>query len=339
MKKISKNIIESQTYQNAIRKLRQTKIQRNRVPLLKVFQTLHKKLTETNVHQQASAIAFSFTLSLFPAILFLFSLIPFIAAQFQMPGIDLSDQVLNILQEGVPGGIYEFIAPTITDIIDNPRGDLVSFGFLFAVYAATSGAVELMNTFNMNYAYSEKRTFLKKRLVAVGLAFLFAFLLIFAVAVLIVGQLVLQLLLEYNLLHADFLYYLIVILRYVVAFLVFYIGISYVYYVAPAGHKQWRFFSIGSTVASILVILSTYGFSFYLSNFANYNKLYGSIGTLIALMIWLYLLAWVLLLGFALNASISEAWIAHQKEIKLRYSLLESVENQEGDEDSTTQDS
>lgn len=327
-KKLKKGLLKSRTYKKAITRLNKTKVSKNTVPLIKVIQTLYKKLTATNVHQQASAIAFSFTLSLFPAMLFLFSLIPYIASNLQIP--DLADQVLDLIQEGIPEGIYEFVAPTITDIIENPRGDLLSFGFLFAIYAATSGVVELMHTFNMNYKFSEKRTFIKKRLVAISLAFLFAFLLVFAVAVMIVGELVLNILRHYNFLKIDF-YYLFIALRYLVSFLVFYIGISYIYYIAPAIHKQWRFFSLGSTIASVLAILSTNGFSYYLSHFATYNKLYGSIGTLIALMIWLYLLAWILLLGFTLNASINEAKIEHQEEMEEKYDLLEEMEKLEDD--------
>ena len=321
-KQIQEKISRTQIFKNAILRLRKARIKRSRVPLLKVAHVLYGKFTEINVHQQASAIAFSFLLSLFPAILFFLSLIPFIADLLHMP--DLLNQVLDLLKDGgIPEGIYEFVEPTITDIIQNKSAGLLSFGFLFALYAATTGVVELMNTFNVNYAFAEKRSFLKKRLIAIGLAFLFAFLLIFAVVVLVVGQLVLHAI--SNIIDEHIQFYVFILMRYGVSFLVFYIGISYVYYIAPAKHNKWHFFSYGSTVASILVIVNTYAFSFYLSNFATYNKLYGSIGTLIALMTWLYLLAWVLLLGFTLDASIGEARIAHEADMKQRYSMLEDI--------------
>jgi len=317
-------ITSNSTYRKTIQKLRRIKIHSNSVPLLKVIQVLYVKLSETNVHQQASSIAFSFTLSLFPAILFLFSLIPFVASSFSMP--ELSEQILSLVQQWVPLDIYAFIAPTIEDIVENPRSGLVSFGFLFALYAATSGVVDLMHTFNTNYQFSEKRGFIKKRFIAVGLVFLFAFLLVFAVAVIPVAELVFHILQKYSLLNEDMLYLLFGALRYTIAFFVFYMCISLIYYVAPAVSKQWQFFSLGSTLASVLIILSTKAFAFYLSHFATYNKLYGSIGTLIALMLWLYLLAWVLLLGFTLNASIKEAKVAHQKEIDRRMHLLDNLD-------------
>lgn len=326
MKHIPKSIRNSSIFKDGLLWLRKSRINRkDRVPVLTVMQFLYKKLARNNVHQQASAIAFSFMLSLFPAILFFISLVPYIAAQLQIP--NLLEQVLDILRQGVPQGIYEFIEPTISDIIQNKSVGLLSFGFIFAVYAATSGVVELMHTFNLNYAYSEKRSFIKKRLVAIWLAFLFAFMLIFAVVVLIVGELVVDMAIEYSLMNENLVFYIILILRYLLAFLVFYICISYIYYVAPANPNQWHFFSYGSTASSVLIILITYLFSFYLSNFANYNKLYGSIGTLIALMLWLYLLSWVLLLGFSLNASIGEARVAHRKEMEVKFSLLDQVED------------
>ncbi len=319
----NKKITRNRAYLKLIQRLRERKMHRNSVPILKVIQVLYQKLSETNVHQQASSVAFSFMLSLFPAILFLFSVIPFVALNFGLP--DLSTQVLSLVQQWVPPEIYGFVAPTVEDILENPRSGLVSFGFLFALYAATSGVVDLMHTFNSNYQFSEKRGFIKKRFIAVGLVFLFAFLLVFAVMVIPVAELVFHILKSYDLLNDDVLYLLFGALRYALAFFVFYIGISLVYYLAPAVSREWHFFSLGSTLAAVLVIISTKGFSYYLSHFATYNKLYGSIGTLIALMIWFYLLAWVLLLGFALNASIKEAKVAHQSELEKRIDLLDEL--------------
>lgn len=319
-----KNIEEHKVYHKTVRKLRRTKL-RNTVPLLKVIQVVYAKVSQINLHQQASAIAFSFTLSLFPAILFLFSVIPFVAANFGMP--DLSEQVLSLIEQWIPPEIYEFVAPTVKDILGNPRGSLVSFGFLFALYAATSGVVELMHTFNANYQHSEKRSFIKVRFIAVGLVFLFAFLLVFAVTIIPVAELAFHILQTYNLLNEDVLFLIFGALRYAVAFFVFYIGISFVYYIAPAVNNHWRFFSFGSTFAALTVIISTKAFAYYLSHFATYNKLYGSIGTLIALMLWLYILAWVLLIGFTLNASINEAKVAHQKELDQRRDLLDELDD------------
>jgi membrane protein len=321
MDKVFLKYLKPKTYQRILKRLREKRIFKKTVPLLLVVQIIYQKFQDTDEHQQASSIAFSFTLSLFPAILFLFSLVPYIAYYSHIP--NLSNQILGLLQEAIPSGIYEFVAPTIQDIIENPRGGVLSFGFFFALYAATSAVVEMMNTFNTNYKFSEKRTYLKKRLIAVWLAFVFAFLMVFAVTITIVGEVLLNYVSEH--LKTVNIYYLVVSLRYLVSFLVFYIAISYIYYIAPAVSKNWRFFSLGSTFAALLIIISTKLFSFYLSNFATYNKLYGSIGMIIAIMVWFYVLAWILLVCFTLDASLKEAKIFHQTDMETRYALLEDI--------------
>ncbi len=285
---------------------------------------LFRKVTEPNVHQQASAIAFSFTLSLFPAILFLFSIIPYVAYYAQIP--NLSSQILELLHGTIPEGIYEFVKPTIIDIIDKPRAGMVSVVFVLAVYAASSGVVELMYTFNTNFQYSEKRSFLHRRMVAIGLSFMFALLLVIAVGIILVGELIMHILLKNKTLNPDFMYYSLVFFRYFLSFLLFYFGIAYIYYVAPAFHKKWKLLSYGSMLASLAAISITSGFSYYLGHFATYNQLYGSIGTIIALMLWFYILAWILLIGFALDASFYEARIDNEIERKKRIDMLNELD-------------
>ncbi len=294
-----------------------------RVSLWDFVVILFRKILEPNVHQQASSIAFSFTLSLFPAILFLFSIIPYIAYYAHIP--NLSAQILELLNGSIPHGIYDFVKPTIIDIIDHPRAGLLSLVFVLAVYASSSGVVELMYTFNSNFQYSEKRSFIYRRLVAIGLSFMLALLLVVAVVVILVGELVLHILLQSKTLDTNFLYYSIVFLRYFISFLLFYFGIAYIYYVAPAVHKRWKLLSYGAMLAALATILTTVGFSYYLGHFATYNKLYGSIGTIIALMLWFYILAWILLIGFALDASFYEARIDNEIEYKKRLEMLNDL--------------
>ncbi|MCS6820804.1 MAG: YihY/virulence factor BrkB family protein [Microscillaceae bacterium] len=281
--------------------LQHTYISKDKVPLKNVLTILWNKLITQNIHQQASAIAFSFTLSLFPSIIFLFTLLPFI------PIPDLKLQVTQILESTMPAGLYDFVADTVLDILHTPRVDLLSLGFILALYSATSGVSDLMETFNQNYPFAKPRNFINKRLIAIFIAFIFAFLLIFAVTVIIIGNFVIDFISHIKLIESNWLYYAVVLLRYLIVFGVFTIGVAYIYRVAPAVHNHWSFFSIGAVFASVSAIIVTNGFSFYLSKFANYNKFYGSIGTFIALMFWLYILGWVLILGFEINASIYEA--------------------------------
>ena len=342
--KIVNKITNSKVYKYTVDRLRRSESKHHQVSWYRIIKTLWDNINDKPLHQQARAIAFSFTLSLFPAIIFLFTLIPFIVPyileyipDFVTTGqdIDMKKQVDGLLQQFMPAGIYEYTHETIVSILTKPRTNLLSFGVLLALYTATNGVIEMMDTFNRNYKFAEKRSFIRKRLIAAGLAILFALLMIVVVFVIIVTEFAVDFVLDYLYKWTDWImlqkdhsfgHNLLTGVKIFVIFCAFLFAISMIYNLAPARKKEWRFFSLGATVASILAMLSTTAFSFYLSNFANYNKLYGSIGTLIALMFWLYLLAWVFLLGFELNASMVQAQKALEEEIEDKFSMLDDID-------------
>jgi membrane protein len=271
------------------------------VSLYIVLKILTSKLVQIDIDQRASSVAYSFVLAVFPSIIFIFTLIPYIPIRH----IDL--QIMNMLAQVMPQELYKVAQVTITEIVSKPRGDILSLGFIIALYASTSGMMSLMRAFNMSNKSKENRSFIKSRLIALLLTFLLASVLVIAIATLIVGRIIADLMLEEGFLSANLTYYSLNIITYLVVFALFLISISIIYFFAPAIQRRWRFFNIGSIISSILIILITNLFSYYLSNFASYNKVYGSIGTLIALMIWLYLIALILILGFDINISLREA--------------------------------
>ncbi|GAB4124063.1 MAG: YihY/virulence factor BrkB family protein [Raineya sp.] len=260
---------------------------------------LLKNILNNSLHIRASSVAFSLTLSLFPFLLFLITLIPYTPIDYE--------QVMAFAKSNLPADIFKFVDGTIHDIMSNRRTDLLSISFLFAIYAATNGMAALIVAFNSVFLYAEKRSFFKLRLIALYLTLLIAFVFLFAVLALIVSRFVISALADWGFLNNDLLVLGILAAKYIIAFSVFFIAISVIYYIAPASHERWSFFSLGSVFTSISAILVTNLFSFYLENFASYNKLYGSIGTFIALMLWIYLLSFLLLVGFELNASLMEA--------------------------------
>lgn len=260
---------------------------------------LLKNILNNSLHIRASSVAFSLTLSLFPFLLFLITLIPYTPISYE--------QVMAFAKSNLPADIFRFVDGTIHDIMSNKRTDLLSISFLFALYAATNGMAALIVAFNSMFLYAEKRNFFKLRLIALYLTILVAFVFIFAVLALIVSRFVVNMLADWGFLNNTLLVLGILVTKYLIAFSVFFIVISVIYYIAPASHEKWNFFSLGSVFTSISAILVTNLFSFYLENFASYNKLYGSIGTFIALMLWIYLLSFLLLVGFELNASWMEA--------------------------------
>lgn len=262
------------------------------------------KVIDNQIFERASGVAFNFTLALFPSIIFLFALIPFVHTL--IPSISQSE-ILHFLKEILPPSVFTAAADTIYDTLHIRRQGLISFGVLFALFLATNGVNALMITFNRSYKTVENRTFFKQRMISLLLTILLAVALLFGVLLLVVGQIVLDWLFSFGILTEDFIYYLILFLRFLVIFVVFYLCIASIYYWGPAIHDRWRFFSVGSALATLLCLAFSFGFSYYINNFGAYNKVYGSIGTLIALMIWQYMMSAMLLLGFEFNASLDRA--------------------------------
>lgn len=256
------------------------------------------KLQEDEIIEKANGVAFNFTLAIFPAIIFIFTLIPY----FDIP--DLDTQIMAFLHQWMPNSMFEVVSSTIQDIISRPRGGLLSFGFVFAIYLATNGMISLMRAFNSCYKTVENRGYIKSHLIAAGLTAMLGFMFILAVLLLIGGEIALDWTTRMGLVTDGFLIYLLQFTRFIVMFVIFQIGISAIYYFAPAVNYKWGFFSTGSIVATILSLAISYGFSFYISQFGTYNKFYGSIGALIALMIWFFFLSIIMLIGYEINASI-----------------------------------
>ncbi|SKC74074.1 YihY/virulence factor BrkB family protein [Ohtaekwangia koreensis] len=275
------------------------------VSLYKILKLFIENLMDDEIMDRANGVAYNFILAIFPAIIFLFTLIPYVTPFFS--GIT-DDSILQFLGAMIPPSMFDVVAPTVKDIVSNQRGGLLSLGFLFSVYLSTNGTLALMRAFNACYRTIERRSGLKTRVIATGLTLNLAFVVLLAIALLVVGQFVLDYIMQFDWLNIDkFTVFLIFALRFLVIFIVFFLAISTLYYFGPAIHYNWRFFSLGSLVATFLTLAVSYGFSFYVTNFSTYNKVYGSIGVLIALMVWIQLVTVVLLIGYEINATIHHA--------------------------------
>lgn len=305
--KTQKFILDSRPYNKVIEYLKSIHLTKENVSLYTILSIFFTKVNKDDIFERANGVAFNFTLAIFPAIIFLFTLIPFLSNFNFVSQVDLRFEIMEFMEEVMPESMYEVAASTIVDIISKQRGGLLTFGFLFAFFMATNGMLSLMTAFNRCYKTSDKRGYLKTRLVATILTIILALVLIIAIIFLGVGQIALHYM--EGILRGNYILYLLILLRYVILFLIFYVAISFIYHYAPAITIRWRFFSIGSLLAAFLCILISFAFSYYISTFSTYNRLYGSIGALMGLMIWFYLLSIALLLGFELNASIDKARI------------------------------
>ena len=250
---------------------------------------------------RASAIAFSFFLAIFPSIIFLFTLIPYI------PVDNFQEQFFAMLKALIPGNAFAALESTLLEVIMLKSGGLLSFGFLAALFFSTNGVNALIGAFNATYHSIDIRGLWSQYFVSIFLTILLTFLISFATALVIFGQVGLSYLDAHNIIKDGLAIWLLIIGKWIVVLVLFFISIATLYYFAPAKRTKFRFFSPGATLATILIIVTSIGFSAYVNNFGQYNKLYGSIGSFMALMIWLYFNAIALLIGFELNASISSA--------------------------------
>lgn len=249
-------------------------------------------------------MAFNFTIAMFPLLLFLLNVIPYIGLFF--PSVT-TQNILMFIAEIIPAAIYNEAESTIMDIVSKPRQSLLSLGFFLALFLATNGVVSMMSAFNAVYKTKENRGFFTTRAIAVSIVFVLVFSIIGAVLIMIIGSSILYAISEWEIVSSSLYYYLLAGFRFVVLLSLFTIATAYIFRFAPAVHDKWRFFSAGSLTAGFLITMGFYLFSYYLNNFANYNKLYGSIGAMIAVMLWLLITSLIILVAFEINVSLDKA--------------------------------
>lgn len=260
-----------------------------------------RSIVDGALSTRASAIAFNLFVALFPAIIFLFTLIPFIPIE------DFQNELFLLIKDMVPASAFEAIEGTVADILTHQRGDLLSLGFFMALIFSTNGFASMMVAFDASLHSFERRTWLGQRLIALMLLIIVSVLVTVAIALITYGQHFINYLVANGYLRDHLIFYILTIGKwFIILFLVF-IANSFLYYLAPSKKTKWRFISAGSSLATVLSVLTFVGFSYYINNFGQYNKLYGSIGTLLVIMLLMYLLSMILLVGFELNASINEA--------------------------------
>jgi membrane protein len=283
----------------------------DRVPLYDVGVFFWKGLVDGAISTRASAIAFNFILALFPAIIFFFTLIPYIPIE------NFQKQLLDLFASVMPSNAYLAIEETIKDIVMQPRGGLLSFGFLAAFYFSTNGIVAIITAFNGTIHSIETRSWLNQHLVALRLAVVLITLTTISIAMITISKSVLDFFVAQGLLHLNSTYLLLIQAgKWLIICILFYFSYAFLFYYAPARKTKFRFFSAGVTLTTILSIVTSVGFSYYINNFGKYNTLYGSIGTLIVVMLSIYFNSLMLIIGFELNTSI---WIARKRNKQLKY--------------------
>ena len=268
------------------------------VPLFDVVKFFREQVARVGLTERASAISYNFIMAIPPSCLFLFTLIP------QLPFIrrgQVKRQLHTIIRDIIPAETYnKGIIEFVDSFFKQDHIALLSFGFLLLIFFASNGMMGLMRSFNKNYIGFEKRTGLNTRMVAIKLTIIIMGLILACVLLLILQGAVLKLLG----IKSQFVLNVIGVFRWLFLISLIFYAIAFIYKYAPAIQKRWKLASPGAILATFLSILTTLGFSIFVNNFGKYNALYGSIGTIIVLMIIIYINSLVLLIGYELNVSI-----------------------------------
>lgn len=249
--------------------------------------------------QRAKGLAYSFLIAFPPLLIFFVSLI----AYFPVQG--LQDELLFQLHGVLPASIYDYISDTVNDIMNHRHSNLLSIGFISAIVLATFGMNGLLMSFNFANKSVENRPLLQRLGICLLLVVTLFVLLAFALALFLGYKLLIKYLVENHILvHNNFSFLLINIGRWLLMILSILVLVSFIYYLAPAKRHQLGFFSIGSTVATAMFFLFSWGFQVYINNFNNFNIIYGSIGSVLVLMLWIFFNCLVLLIGYELNLAV-----------------------------------
>ncbi len=270
----------------------------HKIPIYDVIRFFFEEIKRDRITMRAAGISFNFLLAIFPSIIFVFTLIAYIPIE------KLNFNLMVLLSKILPESGFVFLAPTIDDIISIERGGLLSFGFLLAFYFSTNGVIGMMRAFNKAHDSYMRRNYWKTRLAAFRLTFYLFALFLISVILIIAGDQIMERLVEKLNFQSSLETFFIYAFQWIMLIVLNFTFISLIYYYGPAKKERWRFITPGGTLAAVLSILASLGFGVFVKNFGMYNEVYGSIGTLIVLMIWININSVVLLVGFELNYSI-----------------------------------
>lgn len=271
------------------------------MPLYDVMAFFVDQVKKIGFSERAAAISFNILVALPAALIFLCTLVPYLPAAIQFE-VRLLEAIHDVLRNEQT---YDLVAGVITDFFNTPRKGLLSFSFIAGVFFSSNAMMGIMHTFDRSYFEERSSRFMAKRWTAVKLTSLLILLVISSVLLLAtegpIKTFILQKLGWDNLVIRS----VIAWSRWVVIFVLIYLTIAFIYRWGPAVKIKWSIISPGTILATLLVILTTWLFSVWVNNFASYNKVYGSLGTVLIIMNLVYFNSLILLVGFEINVSIT----------------------------------
>ncbi|MEO8256237.1 MAG: YihY/virulence factor BrkB family protein [Acidobacteriota bacterium] len=248
----------------------------------------------------AAQLAYYFFLALFPALLVLVAIVSYIPVE------GLLDMITSTLARVAPGEVITIVQDQILKVANDKNGGLLTVGLLGTIWSTSSGVDAIISTLNSAYDIQESRPWWRVKLTAIGLTLALAVFIVLAFVLLLVGPTLAETVASWFYLGPAFVWSW-KILQWPVVFGLVTLAVALIYYYAPDAKQEWTWITPGSLVATLLWLLTSLGFKFYVSHFAAYNATYGAIGGVIVLMLWFYVSSLAVLIGAELNAEIEHA--------------------------------
>jgi membrane protein len=258
---------------------------------------VYTELKRDNVFNGAAALGFYLTLAIFPAMIVVMAVIPY------LPIARVDQAILDLMRQTLPPRASSMFVGVVDEIANERRGGVLSLGLVATLWAASTGMYAIMQQMNIAYDVEEGRPFIKARATALGLTLLFAVLVLGAFSLVVLGG-VIQDWLGNRFGFSDALLTFFVVFRWVIIVLALLFALAFIYYAAPNRVQRFALIDPGTVLATVLLIVASLGFRFYTSRIADYDATYGSIGAVIVLMLWLYIAGFVMLLGAEVNAAL-----------------------------------
>lgn len=270
------------------------------LPLLYVLEFFIRGAQKSSLTNRAAAVSFKFFMAIFPGIIFLMTIIPYI------PIANFHQKLLISIEGFIPEQVYPMIEQAVVDVVKTRKTGLLSLGFFIALFFSTNGMNGMMKAFNESAFITETRKPLKQRGVAFLLTLSSVITLILTVIFLVLSnRWMLDWYREYDM--SKTWYNILLSLKWLPVFIVLYFLMATIFYLAPSKSMRSNFFSTGALASTLFSILFTYLISVYINNFNSYNKIYGVLGTFPIILIWIFLNSLSLIIGFELNVSIRHA--------------------------------
>lgn len=270
------------------------------VPLYDVIIFFISQMNKVGLNDRAASISFNFLMAIPAATIFLCTLIPY------MPiSKEITIQLLDLTKSIAPNeNTYTVVADFLNDFLNTPRSGLLSFGFIVAAFYSSNALMGIMRSFNLSLHQQKARGFFNERWIAIRLTTVLILMLIATITLLVFQGEFFGYVMNRLQITNQFTRQIIFSFKTIIIILLVMYSIGIIYKYAPAVTKRWRLASPGAIFATFLMVLTMYLFSFYVNNFGAYNKVYGSIGTIMILMFTIYLNSLILLIGYELNVCI-----------------------------------